>query len=231
MEKADVLYSIQRKLIDDLGSIIVEVKSQYNTLLNNTWVFDNLDGLVKKLEPKRVEGVNYTRLDIENNLKNLINDKLSGIQKHVPEIKTEDVNSLVSVAGELYELIYSRAEKEVSALESIASNYSSAEELVKEKFSKSKSFKSKEDHQKWLDNVSKDIGTILNYVEGLGSTLAKKSGFGWKIKLTAAKVYLKGVLGIELDLPKLAADVSVAKEAILKTYQNYEKKLIDSRYS
>lgn len=231
MEKADILYGIQRKLIDDLGSIIVEVKGQYKNKLNNAWVFDNLDGLIKKLEPKRVKGVEYTRSDIENNLRSLVNEKIGGIQKHVPEVKTEDALSLVGVAGELYELIYSRAEKELSVLESNASKYSSAEELVNAEFNKAKAFKSKENHQTWLNNVSENLGNVFNYIEGLGITLSKKSGFGWRIKLTAAKIYLKGVLGIGLDLPKLAEDVSVAKEAILKTYQNYEKKLIDSRYS
>jgi len=231
MERADILYGIQRKLIDDLGSIVFEVKGKYKDKLNNAWVFDYLDKLVKNLEPKRVEGVSYTRADIENNLKALVAEKIVTVQKHVPEIKTEDVYSLINVAGKLYELIYSRAEKELSSLESIASKYSSAEQLVNSEFNKCKAFKTKEDHKKWLIDVSNSLGTVFMYVEGLGNTLANKSGFGWKIKLAGAKAYLKRALGVSLDLPQLAADVSVAKEAILKTYQGYENKLIKSRYA
>ncbi len=47
MKKTDILYDIQKKLIQDLGFIISEVKEEYKNNLNNSWVFDHLDDLIE----------------------------------------------------------------------------------------------------------------------------------------------------------------------------------------
>jgi hypothetical protein len=231
MKKTDILYDIQKKLIQDLGFVISEVKEEYKNSLNNSWVFDHLDDLIKKLQPARVDKIDYDRKDLETDLKKAVDEHLKEMQGHIPEIKTEDIHNLICTVGDLYELIYSRAEAELSSLELNISKYDNSEQLVKSEFEKSKAFDAKEEHQKWLADVLGKLGEILNYVENLGQTLANKKGIKWKIKVKSAKYYLWWKLGISLDIPKLAEDISVAKRAILNSYRNYEDKLIERRYA
>ncbi|TKJ17109.1 hypothetical protein CEE44_01065 [Candidatus Woesearchaeota archaeon B3_Woes] len=231
MKRVDILYEVQRKLIADLGLIVQEVRKNYQDRLNNAWVFDHLGGLIKKLQPTRVETINYSRKDLETTLSGAIEERIGTIQKHVPEIRTSDVHQLIQRAGNLYELIYSRAEAELSSLESKSDQYNDPKELVQSEFYNNQAFSKKDEHQTWVQDVTENLGAILNYVEVLGQQLAMKKGFGWKAKLAAAKVALSGKLGISLDLPKLAQDISIAKEAILTNYQQYETRLIKGRYT
>ncbi len=73
-------------------------------------------------------------------MKTAVDEYLKAIQKHIPEINTEDVHNLISVVGDLYELIYSRAEAELLTLGSNISKYDSSEQLVNSEFENSKAF-------------------------------------------------------------------------------------------
>lgn len=230
MDKADILYHIQKKLIEDLGFIVSDLEVEYKNSLNNSWVFNLLYDLIKKLRPARVDKVDYTRNQMETDLRNTIDKHYKVIQGHIPEIEVEDIHSLISVLGDLYELIYSRAEAELSTLGSNTSKYESPEQLVMAEFENSKAFETKEEHQEWLSDVLGKLGSILNYFDNLGQTLASKTGLMWKIKVKFAKHYLKWKLGIQLDIPKLSGDISVAKKAVINSYRKFENRLIECRY-
>lgn len=230
MDKADILYYVQKKLIEDLSFIVSEVEVEYKNSLNNSWVFGLLYDLVKKLKPARVDKIDYSRNQMESDLKNAIDKHYKVIQSHVPEIKVEDIHSLISVLGDLYELIYLRATAEISTLEPKISKYESTEQLVMSEFENSKAFETKEEHQKWLSEVLNKLSAILNYIDNLGQTLVNKRGLMWKIKVKFAKQYLRWKLGIRLDIPKLSGDINVAKKAIINSYQRFENRLIECRY-
>jgi len=72
MDKTDILYHIQKKLIEDLSIIVCEVEGEYKNSLNNSWVFGLLYDLVKKLQPARVDKIDYSRNRLENDLNNTI---------------------------------------------------------------------------------------------------------------------------------------------------------------
>lgn len=231
MDKADILHDIRERLVQDFSSVISDVKEDYKSELSNIWVFDYLNELLKKLQSPRVDKADYRRKDFEHTLNELVDKQLSSIQRYVPEIKTEDIQNLISVAGDLYDLVCLREKAELSGLESSISKYESSKQLMETEFDKSKAFDSKEKHQEWITNVSKNLEVIFDYVEDLGQTLAEKRGLIWAVKLSLTKNSLKSRLGVDLNLASLAEDVSIAKEAFLNKYHEHENKLIESRYS
>lgn len=214
-----------------MSQVVGSVKQQYAHSLNNSWVFGYLDGLVNKLQPAKAEGVGHTRERLEAGLRMKVDEKLGIVQTHVPEIKTEDVYELVITVGNLYELVCSRAEAELSCLEPKSTQYSDAEQLVNAEFDKSRAFASEDEHRKWLADVLGNLEAIFDYSESIGNILSNKSGFGWLLKISAAKVYLQHKLGINLEVSELAEDVSIAKQAVIGSYQKYEEELMRRRYS
>lgn len=234
MDRTDILYEIQKKLIEDLKGVVDTVKEDYKDKLKNSWVLDQLDGLLEKLQPKSVENVEYSRKDLEGYLTNLIDSKLDKVKEHLPEIKENDLYKFVTFAGNLYELIHKRAELEVSALESKAFSYSNPVDLIDNEFKKSKAFDSKTEHQEWVNEVSKNLGEVFDHIGHLSNLVLSVEGFFAKSKLkgklVAAKAYLLGKYGINVSFKNLAKDLPVAKEAILKNYDIYESGLMDTRY-
>lgn len=236
MKKTDILCGIQGKLIESLDLAINDVKTEYKNRPNNLWVLDYSDMLVKKLHSIKNDDGNYSRYDFES----LLNDTLNRyvrILEHVPEVDIGELHNLINVAGDLYELVRVREEAELSGLESKISKYDSSERLIKSEYDKCKAFKSKEEHQEWLTNFSSKLRIILDYIENLGEAFANKEcptwkdKIAWKAKLAIAKKFLKAKLGIHIDLPNLAEDVSVLKKSFLNEYKESENKLIESRYS
>ncbi|PCI36274.1 MAG: hypothetical protein COB53_10165 [Elusimicrobia bacterium] len=232
MNRSEILYEVQGRLIDDLGSVVKGVNKKYSGDLNNAWVFDQLDIVMKSMKPAKIDDLKKTnRKSFEAELSKMADENLSMAQEHIPEITSADVKKMIKLIGSIYESLSKRAEAELKRLEACSSKYKKAKDLVAKEFPKSKAFKSKAEHEKWLKTVTKDLGTIFDYIGSLGETLAGKSGFMWNIKLTAAKSFLNGKLGIDLDLDELNADIKVAKKAIITSYEGYEKKLITSRYA
>ncbi len=231
MEKTDILFDVQKRLIQDLTKIVSTVQEEYGHRLNNAWVFDYLDAFLRKLQPARVGNVEYNKSSLETVITETIDNNIGKIQSEIPEINKEDVYKLVDIAGDLYDLIYSRAQKELASLESKASKYNSSEELVQSEFDKVKAFRTKREHQKWMINFSDGMNAILTYVEQMGESIANKTGLIWKGKLLAAKRYLKTHFDVKLSLSELAQDVNIIREAIIKNYEQYENQLIETRYA
>lgn len=229
MEKTDILTAIQEKLIQDLGFVVNNVERDYKPKLNNSWVFKYIGNFIQQLKPAKVDDVSYSRKDVENTIKKSIDENLPKIQNHVPEIKTSDAYSLIPVAGNLYNLISSRADNELTSLESKAANYERSKELINSEFDNSNAFLSKNDHREWVESVSDNLGVVFDYIQNLGNTLSKKKGLSWKIKLKAAKIYLKSKLNIKLNLGELAEDIAVVKDAVISAFQEYEELSIAKR--
>lgn len=229
MEKIDLFQSIQERLVQDLTTVVNSVKAEYKSRLGNPWIFDYLDKIIENPQPASLSTLNYNRDDLETTLKKAIDEKFNK-EKKILEIKTEDVHNLVNVVGNLYELVCLRTDAEISSLESKIQEYNNSEQLVKVEFDKSKAFNSKEEHQKWLTEFSKNIGIILDYAEKKAQTLSQKNGLRWKARLTATKIYLKRNFGISLDLTRLPEDIGLVRKAVLNSYQRYEQELIEKRY-
>ncbi len=51
MNRADLLYAVQGRLITDLTNVVGTVKAEHGPRLNNQWVFPHLDQLLKGLRP------------------------------------------------------------------------------------------------------------------------------------------------------------------------------------
>ena len=227
MENSDILYCVQKKLIDDLSLIVKDVKQRYNTKISNSWIFDSFDELLKGLQPARVESAEGVRQDLEAKLQKAADKTVNAIQNHIPEVNAADTSKLISSAGSI---IYARAEAELAGLKPKSSQYDNAEQLIEAEFQQAKGFSSDKEHHEWLTKVSGSLGDIFDYVEDMGRILNEKRGFGWKIKLAIAKTYLQARLGISLDLPRLAEDTRVIKKAVIENYQQYENRLIAERF-
>ena len=227
MEKSDIFHAVQEKLIEDLSGVVDSVKREYESRLENSWIFNYLN--VRNLQPAELN-TDYKREDLEGFLKKAFDENLGIVKENVPELKTEDIYSLIEIIGNLYELLGSRAEAELSGLEAVAFKYDDPKQLVKEEFERARAFNSKEEHEKWLEEFSENAKIILDYVENNAHVLSQKKGFGWKIKLSIARAYLKSAFGVKLNLKKLPEDISVSRGAVLDSYKKYEQELIESRY-
>jgi len=159
-----------------------------------------------------------------------INPHLPTIQKHVSEITTEGVQKLITTAGDIGQLVYSRALAETEALEKRAVDYNSVKDLVDGEFMRSQAFPDAETHQNWVDEFTLKLVRVFDYAESLSTTLSAKKGLGWKTKLIGARAYLRRKFDLDLDLQELTQDLKVARDAVLETYRSYEENLMNSRY-
>ena len=208
MKNSDILYCVQKKLIDDLNQIVRDVKPKYNNRISNYWVFNSFEELLKSLHPAKAESAEDVKEGLEARLQTAADKTVNAIKNHIPEVNAEDIHKLISNAGSI---IYARAEAELAGLKPKSSQYDNAEQLIEAEFQQAKGFNSSKEHQEWLSKVSGSLGDIFDYVEDMGRILAEKRGFGWKIKLAIAKTYLQARFRISLDLPRLAEDTRVIK--------------------
>lgn len=230
MDRSEILYEVQRKLIGDLGEVVKSVETNYSDKISNSWVFDYLNSSLRNLKPVRVDAGREqpSRRDFENKLASLASEHLESVQKHVPKIDNGDVRFVVSNFGRMYELLLKRTKVELAGLESLAHNYSSASEVVSWEFDFVSAFDTGRAHLDWANEFIGNLGSVMEYLEELGETLSNKEGFKWNLK--AANLYLKNKLEIKLDLKDLPEDIGIARRAVCESYLNYEHKLIESRY-
>ncbi len=225
MNNADIISDFLKKLIQDLGLIFSNVQKDCKEI-KNAFIFNHLEEFIKKLQPVRIDNINYSRNNIEADLKKLVDENLEIARKYSLEINSEDTHNLISVIGDLYAMAHKRAEVELSSLRLNLSKHNSSEELMKSEFNNSKAFDSKEEHQKWLADAVEKLSLISSQINNVSQNITNQmTGLWWNIKLKAAK-FFHG-----FDIPSLTEDISIINEAIINNYQKYENSLIDRRYS
>ncbi len=187
IDNADIIYDFLKKLIQDLGLIFGDVQKGCKEI-KNTLIFNHLEGFIKKLQPVRIDNINYSRNNIEADLKKLVDENLEIARKYSLEIKSEDAHNLISVIGDLYTMAYKRAEAELFSLRLDISKHSSSEELIKSEFNNSRAFNLKEEHQKWLADVVEKLSLISSQIKNVSQNITSQmTGWWWNIKLTFAK--------------------------------------------
>ncbi len=230
MKKRDIENAVQSKLIDDLEDVVRQVRQEYQGKVSNAWVFDYIEGFMKRMHPGNMDKLDYTRTEMQEKMHAVADKHMTKVQHHMSEIKNEDIGTIVHLAGNMYELIKKRTNAEVDYLVASREGYNSAEELVANEFYKSKAFKTKQAHKRWVNKFSKSLEEMLGKVQEMGDVVAAKRGFMWDMKLGAVKAYLLAKKHINLYVRNMGSDLKVAKEAILTNYKEYEKELMDKRY-
>ena len=220
IDNADIIYDFLKKLIQDLGLIFSDVQKDCKEI-KNTLIFNHLEGFNKKLQPVRIDNINYSRNNIEADLKKLVDENLEIARKYSLEIKSEDTHNLISVICDLYAIAHKRAEVELSSLRLKLSKHNSSEELMKSEFNNSKAFDSKEEHQKWLADAVDKLKAISSQINNVSQNITDQmTGWWWNIKLKAAKYYYG------FDIPNLTEDISIINKSISNNYQKYQNILI-----
>lgn len=228
MNKLEIFYQIQNKLIEDLKKIIDDVKEEYKDSLKNSFVFDYLDIGLAKLKPGKVTQLEKDWPGLEQKMRETVDTGIGnlpfGARMGLKALGAKDTAyGLISLAESPYNLLYDRAVAECEALNAVSSNYNTAEELVMHEFEKVKSFKSNKEHMQWVSDFCNGLGEVFDYIEG-------QVGFLKMLVPIGKKISSNDILQ-KINPDTLVDDIKTIKQAVIDTYTKYEKSLMDKRYT